>query len=62
MKENVLFIFTDQWKADCLGFRGHEIVKTPNLDRLSQISTFYKNSYSVCPLCTPARGSIMTGL
>ena len=62
MKENVLFIFTDQWKADCLGFRGHEIVKTPNLDRLSQISTFYKNSYSVCPLCTPARGSIRTGL
>lgn len=60
--ENVLFIFTDQWQAQCLGYHGHKIVKTPNLDELSKSSIDFSNSYTVCPLCTPARGSIMTGL
>lgn len=61
-KDNILFIFTDQWRADCVGFHGNKIVKTPNLDNLAQYSVDFTNSYTVCPLCTPARGSIMTGL
>lgn len=60
--ENILFIFTDQWRADCLGYRGHQIVKTPNLDKLAKKSIDFTNSFTVCPLCTPARGSMMTGL
>lgn len=27
-KDNILFIFTDQWRADCVGFHGNKIVKT----------------------------------
>ncbi|MFI3207179.1 MAG: sulfatase-like hydrolase/transferase [Clostridia bacterium] len=60
--ENVLFIFTDQWRADCLGYHNHPMVKTPNLDKLAQNSVDFTNSYSICPLCTPARGSMFTGL
>lgn len=60
--DNILFIFTDQWQGGATGFNGHPIVKTPNLDRLAAISTNYQNSFTVCPLCTPARGAIMTGL
>ncbi len=60
--DNILFIFTDQWRADCFGYRGHKFVKTPNLDRLAEKSVDYINSFTVCPLCTPARGSIFTGL
>lgn len=60
--ENILFIFTDQWRADCLGFHGHKMVKTPNLDKLAKNSVDFSNSFSICPLCTPARGSIFTGL
>lgn len=60
--DNVLFIFTDQWRADCLGFHGHPMVKTPNLDKLAENSVDFTNSYSICPLCTPARGSMFTGL
>ncbi len=60
--ENILFIFTDQWKADCVGYRGHDIVKTPYLDKLHKKSVDFVNSFTVCPLCTPTRGSMFTGL
>lgn len=60
--ENILFIFTDQWQAKCTGFHGHKVVKTPNLDKLAKKSIDFTNSFTVCPLCTPSRGSIMTGL
>ncbi|MFI3254899.1 MAG: sulfatase-like hydrolase/transferase [Eubacteriales bacterium] len=61
-QDNILFIFTDQWQSQATGFHGHSIVKTPNLDELAKISVDFSNSFTVCPLCTPARGSIFTGL
>lgn len=60
--DNILFIFTDQWQGKALGYHGHPVVKTPNLDKLASISADFTNSYTVCPLCTPARGSVFTGL
>ncbi len=60
--DNILFIFTDQWQANLTGYRGHKIVKTPNLDKLAKKSVDFTNSFTVCPLCTPARGSLFTGL
>ena len=60
--DNILFIFTDQWQGGATGYNAHPIEKTPNLDRLAKKSVNYVNSFTVCPLCTPARGAIMTGL
>jgi len=60
-EDNILFLFTDQWRADCLGSHGHPIVRTPNLDALCEHSADFTNSFTVVPLCTPARGTIMTG-
>lgn len=60
--DNILFIFTDQWQGGATGYNAHPIVKTPNLDRLAKKSVNYVNSFTVCPLCTPARGAITTGL
>lgn len=60
--DNILFIFTDQWRNDCVGFHGHPVVKTPCLDALSELSTDFINSTSIVPLCTPARGCMMSGL
>ena len=60
--DNILFIFTDQWQGSATGYNGHGIVKTPNLDKLAAKSVNFVNSFTVCPLCTPARGALMTGL
>lgn len=35
---NILWIMTDQHRADCLGYMGHPTAQTPHLDRLASIS------------------------
>jgi len=57
--ENVLFIFTDQWPAWAFGFMGADI-PTPNIDRLASGGTVFGNAFTSCPLCTPARGALLT--
>ena len=60
-KPNIVFILTDQWRSTAIGYDGNSIVKTPNLDELSQEAVIFKNAVSVCPLCTPYRAALMTG-
>ena len=35
--KNILVLFVDQHRFDCLGCYGNETVKTPNLDRLAKL-------------------------
>jgi len=60
-KPNVLFIATDQHRADTLGCYGNEIVKTPNLDRLAESGVRYENCIVQGPVCTPSRSCWLTG-
>lgn len=60
-KPNLLFIFTDQQRADSLGCYGNDIAITPNLNRLAAESLVFENAYVTQPTCTPSRASIMTG-
>ncbi|MEM8494337.1 MAG: sulfatase-like hydrolase/transferase [Planctomycetota bacterium] len=59
---NVLFILTDQQLKRCLGFTGDADARTPNLDALAAEGTVFRNVYTTCPACTPARASLQTGL
>ena len=61
-KPNILFIMADQLAAQFLAAYGHEITKTPNLDRLAKSGVVFENAYSSSPLCAPARATIMNGL
>ena len=63
MKEqpNILFIFTDQHRLSAVGAYGQTVCKTPHIDRIAQEGVLFENAYTVCPLCSPARGSILTG-
>jgi len=58
-KDNVLFILTDQWPAWAFSFLGADIA-TPNIDRLASQGTVFRNAFTSCPLCTPARGALLT--
>jgi len=58
---NVLFILTDQWRASAMGYAGDPNVQTPCLDRFAGEAVRFTNAVSVCPVCTPARASLLTG-
>ncbi len=58
---NILFIHTDQQRADTLHCYGNNIVKTPNIDKLAQNSATFMNAHCTHPLCSPARASWITG-
>jgi len=60
-KKNLLFIMTDQQQYKALSIAGSTVLKTPNLDRLAKEGAYFKNAYTPCAVCGPARSSILTG-
>lgn len=42
---NVLFLITDQQRADHAGFMGNDVISTPNLDALADSSTVFRNAW-----------------
>lgn len=60
-RPNVLLITVDQWPGPLLGIAGHPVIRTPTLDELARAGTLYPNAYSDCPVCIPARRSLMLG-
>lgn len=58
---NILFIHTDQQRADTLGCYGNLLVKTPNLDRLADQGVTFDNIHCTHPLCMPSRATLLTG-
>lgn len=60
-KPNIVFILVDQWRAQATAYSGDKNVISPNIDRLAKSSINLKNAISGMPVCTPFRGSLMTG-
>jgi choline-sulfatase len=60
-RPNILFLFSDQHRADALGCAGHAHVRTPNLDKLAATGTRFTRAYAAAPICHPCRSALMTG-
>ncbi|MBN1673405.1 MAG: choline-sulfatase [Kiritimatiellae bacterium] len=61
-KPNILLVMTDQMTPLMTGAYGYAAAKTPNLDRLAAEGVLFENAYSSCPICAPARMSLLTGM
>lgn len=61
-KPNLLFIWTDEQRADTMAVYGNRKIKMPNLNKLASESVVFKKAYVTQPVCTPSRSSVMTGL
>ncbi|NJL73399.1 MAG: sulfatase-like hydrolase/transferase [Candidatus Competibacteraceae bacterium] len=57
---NILLIVTDQYNASCLSAFGSQ-ARTPHLDRLAMEGRVFSNAFTVCPICAPARASLLSG-
>jgi len=59
-RPNILLVFADQLRAHELSCMGGP-VSTPNLDRLASEGILFNHAIANCPVCTPSRGSLLTG-
>jgi arylsulfatase A-like enzyme len=61
-KPNLLFLWTDEQRADTMAVYGNQKIQTPNLNKLAAESVVFERAYVSQPVCTPARSTVMTGL
>ncbi|MBC8407067.1 MAG: sulfatase-like hydrolase/transferase [Planctomycetes bacterium] len=61
-RPNIIFILSDDHRADVLGCAGHPVVKTPNIDMLAQAGVRYSNAFVTTSICAASRATLLTGL
>jgi arylsulfatase A-like enzyme len=61
-RKNVLLIVVDQWRGLMLPKLGAGYLKLPNIDRLCAEGVTFRNHFTQCVPCGPARASLLTGL
>lgn len=59
---NVLLLWTDQHRADTMPYANNPVMRTPTFAKLAAQSFIFPGARCTQPVCTPSRGSIMTGL
>lgn len=60
---NIILILTDDHRFDALGFlKSQTFIETPNLDKMAKEGAYLPNAFVTTSLCSPSRGSILTGL
>ena len=59
---NLVIMVTDQQRTDTMAIYGNEWIDSPHLNALAEGSFVFENAYCSQPVCTPARGTLMTGL
>jgi arylsulfatase A-like enzyme len=60
-RPNVLIIIADEWRAQAMGYAGDPNIATPSLDGLAREGVSFENAVAGCPVCCPARASLLTG-
>lgn len=60
-RPNLVFILIDDLRWNGVGYAGHPFVKTPNIDRIAREGVVFRNAFVTTPLCSPSRGSYLTG-
>ncbi len=60
-RPNILLITTDQQRFDTINALGNKEIFTPHLNWLVDEGIAFTRCYSACPVCMPARATIMTG-
>ncbi len=61
-KPNLLFLWTDEQRADTMAAYGNPRFRVPVMNRLAAESVVFARCYDTQPVCTPARSSVLTGL
>ncbi len=58
---NIVLVMADDQGWGDMGYNGHPHLKTPNFDALAREGVRFDEFHSAAPVCSPTRGSVMTG-
>jgi arylsulfatase A-like enzyme len=60
-RPNIILCMADDMGWGDTGYNGHPLLKTPNLDAMAASGVRFERFYSGSPVCSPTRGSVITG-
>jgi len=60
-RPNIVLCMADDQGWGDVGYYGKSIAKTPVLDEMAATGLRFDRFYAACPVCSPTRGSVMTG-
>lgn len=60
-RPNILFLMSDEHRADVTGYEGNTVIRTPVMDWLAETGVVFRNAYTPSPVCIPARQCMMAG-
>ncbi len=61
-RSNIIFILTDDLGYGDLSCYGGTELETPHIDNIASLGIKFRNFYANCPVCSPARASVLTGM
>lgn len=60
-RPNMILCMADDQGWGDVGYYGHPVLKTPQLDAMAAAGLRFDRFYAAAPVCSPTRGSVMTG-
>jgi len=60
-RPNIILCMTDDQGWGDTGYNGHPVLRTPHLDQMTKDGMRFERFYSGAPVCSPTRGSCITG-
>lgn len=60
-KPNVILVMADDLGWGDVAYNGHPVIKTPHLDAMAANGLKMNRFYAGAPVCSPTRGSVLTG-
>jgi arylsulfatase A-like enzyme len=60
-RPNIVWIIVDDMSAN-FGCYGERLVPTPHVDRLAAEGTRFTHAFVTCPVCSPCRSALITGM
>lgn len=60
-RPNIVWLIAEDLSPD-FGCYGNSLVKTPNINKLSERGIIFENAFASCPVCSPSRSAFITGM
>ena len=60
-RPNIIYLMTDDQRADSLGCMGNSIIQTPHIDDMARQGVVFENAFVTTAICMTSRACVFTG-